>query len=129
MSRSITINCVGYAPAEKENKYRVFDAMSQKEIAQARAKAGKEGLKIKFWQSQTKVGERILNGKVEELDENIIVKKMVECPICLGKGYNGQDKKGIKYHCPVCDGSGITKKGDWNHWQSWQLEDMKKRNK
>jgi len=129
MGRSITINCLGYAPIAGEHMERIFDAMNKREIAQKREWARKEGLTIKYWIAQTGTGRRILNGKTIERDVNIQVKNIVQCPICGGKGYNGKNEHGIEYRCPVCDGSGVTSKGYERRWNAWQLEGMREGNK
>jgi hypothetical protein len=133
MGRSITIHCIGYArtggyvneKGEGVTQHRLFYAMNRLEVEQKRYEAAKEGLKINYWVAQTKTGLRILASKkvfVEYWpinDKDVPRVNTVTCPICLGEGHNG------KYYCPVCNGSGITKKGNEKRWQPWQIEHMK----
>jgi len=118
MGKSVTINCLGYGPIDKGSR-RMFCAMNRLEIEQERHKAGKEGIKIEFWQAQTRTGEMILGGTFDQLDRNVPHVKTVICPVCNGKGRNG------KYYCPVCSGSGITRPGNEKKWMPWQIENMK----
>lgn len=121
MGRSYTINCLGYGPVVDGTR-RVFSAMNRLEIEQARHQAKKEGIKIVYWIAQTKVGEKVLGYPAwgSQLDRDVPHVKTITCPVCLGQGRNG------KYHCPVCNGSGITTPGNEKRWQPWQIEGMKK---
>ena len=134
MGRSITIHCIGHAPEYCDVKtggivYRLYSAMSKKEIAQARRKAQSDGLKIEFWYAQTKTGCRVLGSHNDwsigifrkVYDNEVKTPKLVICPVCLGRGRNGM------FYCPVCDGSGITLKGYEKRWQDWQIAEMKAR--
>ncbi len=132
MGRSQTIHVLGYAPDGGE--LRIYRAMNKTEIAQARKLAERDGLKIKFWQAQTKTGAKMI-GAAEPWthidDEFVKAGKAVTCPVCEGIGQKDTGEKTltglpIVKHCIVCNGSGICKPGHEKRWQEWQLNNIRK---
>ena len=118
MGKSITIHCIGYGPNINQT-WKTYHAMNRREIAQEIEKARKAGETIVHWIAQTRIGAKILGDSITK-DWPVFTRdlpplpKMVECPVCSGKG------------CRVCDSSGITTPGYWLKWRPWQLEEMKK---
>jgi hypothetical protein len=120
MSRSYTYHVVGCAPVN-DHTDRLFCAMSRVEMVQQMRKAEREGLHISRWEAQTKTGIRMLalpeertTARCYTVEIEHILPKLVECPICGGKG------------CPVCDYSGVCKKDHEKLWREWQLAEMRK---
>ena len=122
MGRSYTYNYIGIGQ-EINGQARVYMAMSLVEVAQEIRKAAKEGDIIRYWEGQTKTGEKALGGSWPVKTERLKLPKLVKCPICNGIGNfkNGN----VKTICVVCNGSGITKNGNWNKWSKWQIDMMK----
>jgi hypothetical protein len=85
--------------------------------------ATREGLKIEYWEAQTRTGEKILGGPAV-LDKDIPPIKTITCPICGGIGRKRLSENAF-YSCVVCNGSGLTKQGHWSKWRDWQLLKIK----
>ncbi len=127
MGKSITINVIGLGPELEPGRRRAFYAMNKMEMLQEKAKAARDyNTEIIGWYAQTGTGARMIgvSGTFEEVpDSDIKHIKLVECPICQGKGKTKLGN-GMFYGCVVCNASGITKAGYWKGWQDWQLEEM-----
>ena len=122
MGKSYTYHVIGQSAIYEEGGKQLrqsYPAMNRVEIAQVRVKAVRDGHPITVWYCQTRVGERILGDAVLDRDVLALLPKMVTCPVCLGRGHNGQ------WWCPVCNGSGICRPGNERNWQAWQIEHMK----
>lgn len=126
MGKSYTYHIIGCAPDGKDRE-RIYPTMSKLGMAQQREKAKRDGLKIEYWYAQTGTGRRMLKGQWELRDSEIEIKGIIKCVICEGRGYNSTEDVKIKSHCPVCDGSGVTRKNESSRWAPWQLEEMTKK--
>ncbi len=124
MGRSYTYHCIGQGPIEriddKSYRRREYYAMNRVEIAQETEKARKRGESIVEWWAQTGTGCRVLGDDAAQswpvLAGDIKLPKLVACPVCRGSGEKG---------CPVCNRSGVCKKGNEKRWLPWQIERMK----
>jgi len=114
---------------------RIYTANSKLEMYWRTLDAKREGWPIYGWYAQTKKGCRLIGAQTtwEIVPAEFVSFKrlnIVTCPICGGKGCRevGQDNDGhpILNCCPVCQGTGKTRKGYWDEWQDWQLEKIKK---
>jgi len=138
MGRSQTYNVYGVSAAEKvdENTTRRYEclAMTKSEMVQEKAKMSHRGTPVVAWAAQTARGCQMLSCGGDfvpfehELVSDMQVKHvaMVECPICHGKSI--EVKNGVRPNsCPVCNNSGLTRKGHWKRWNDWQLDHMRER--
>jgi len=123
MGKSYTYHIIGCVPISKD-KERIFPAMSKLEMAQAREKAHREGLKIKYWYAQTGTGRRMLKGHWQIPDSEIEIKGIITCAVCRGLGRSKPKGRIINFSCPVCSGSGKTRKDQYSRWMPWQLKLM-----
>jgi len=111
MGKSYTYNCIGVCH-KRAGKYAVYFAMNRLDMAQITKKASEhDGETISYWYAQTKKGEQILGGRAQVfVSELKPVRGLVTCEVCNGIG------------CPVCNNSGITHKGHYEKWSSWQID-------
>jgi hypothetical protein len=134
MGKSITINCIGLSDPDSDGWMREYHAMNRIEVLQETAKAIRAGRPIKYWYAQTNMGVKVLNagGRYEAVNpENVPTKRLVTCPVCGGVGVRVVEDwtgctKPVHHSCVVCNGSGLTTKGNEKNWLYWQIEAMKK---
>jgi len=127
---SCTIHVIGFSADEikgdKLQRSEVY-AMNKMEMAQKKRIMEKEGKWIVGWYAQTQTGCKMIGADYpyEEIsDERVSHINLIPCPFCNGEGVRRLSDTFIK-SCFVCNGSGITKKGYWDKWQSWQLEKLR----
>jgi len=135
VGKSITINVIGSTEPEKisETESRCYQchAMNKLEMKQKKIKMERKGYKITNWVAQTKQGCKMIGSydTWEEIKDNQINHvPTVKCPICNGQGVKvliPGDVPLVNF-CVICNGSGVTRKGYWNKWQQWQLDNIKK---
>ena len=119
MGRSYTCNVIGYS-AEQDGRWRLYPAMTKTEMAQIQHIEGRDLWPVEGWQAQTEIGRRMLGDDGYVLDKNIKHVQLTTCRICGGRG-------SVRRHgCPVCNHSGICRRGNENAWKPWQLDEMRK---
>ena len=133
MGHSQTINVIGFSAPEPlpDGSHRRYEchAMTKMEMLQEAKKMAGRDMPVIGWFAQTNAGCRMLGPGVDIWEEIRADKikygiKPVTCPICQGRTSRNCGP-GMTAHCPVCNGSGITRQNHWLKWRQWQLDRMK----